>query len=82
MAPAVRHHGIRDQLHGPELLVGGGHQGRVPEEHGAAVVVIVRVGRQRQHDAVDLGRRDTHWEAARVRRPPRDVHDPRGDVPV
>lgn len=51
---AVAHDAVRDELHGPQLLLGVGDDLGVPEEDRRAVVVAVRVGRQREHQAVEV----------------------------
>ncbi|KAB8349423.1 hypothetical protein FH972_023450 [Carpinus fangiana] len=67
LLPAAGDDAVSDLAHGPQLLglVGDGVGEAVHD--GAAVVVRVRVGRQRQHEAVDQRRRDCHRQAlARV----------------
>lgn len=62
MAPPIRHHSISNELHRPKLLLDIFNNGRVPKERGRAVVVVVGVGRQGQHDARDDRGADADWE--------------------
>ncbi len=64
VAVAVAHDAVGDELHGPQPLVGVGDELGVAEEHRRAVVVAVRVGRQREHQAVDVAGADGEREPA------------------
>lgn len=46
MFPAFGNYGIGDEFHGPEFLLEIGNEGSVAEEDGAAVVVVVGIGRE------------------------------------
>jgi hypothetical protein len=60
MLPPVRNHAVGDEFHGPELLVKSSDEGCVAKENGGAVVVVVRVGREGEDEAVDFGGRDAN----------------------
>lgn len=82
MFPAVGNDRVGDELHGPEFLVDVFDERRVPEEHGGAVVVVVRVGCEGKHYAVDFAGRDADAHAFACGGGAGEVHDSRGDVAV
>lgn len=66
MIVTIRHHGVSDKFHGPELLVCVFDDGAEAVEDGGAVVVVVGVGRETQDEAVDLCGCDAEGETGGV----------------
>lgn len=75
VGPAIGHHSVRDELHGPQLLVAVLNDGGPPLQHGGSIVVAVVERRQRHGETVDFGGLDAHGKpvGAQLHQPARYV---------